>query len=98
MKLKIDQEFKRGDVQQKVFEEIKEYMKSPPVLVPPQHGKPFKLYVSADSQTIGSALMQEFEGKERVVFYLSRRLLDLEIRYSPIEKLCLCLYFSCTKQ
>ena len=72
-------------------------MKCPPVLVPPQQRKPFKLYVSADSQTIGSALMQEFEGKERVVFYLSIRLLDPETIYSPIEKLCLCLYFSCTK-
>ena len=80
----------------KMFEEIKEYMKSPPVLVPPQQGKPFKLYVSADSQTIGSALM-EFEGKECVVFYLSRRLLDPETRYSSIEKLCLCLYLSSTK-
>jgi len=39
--------------------------------------------------------MQEFEGKERVIFYLSRRLLDLETRYSPIEKICLHLYFSC---
>ena len=86
-----------GDVQQKVFEEIKEYMKCPPMLVPPQQGKPFKLYVSADYQTIGSALMQKFEEKERVVFYLSRKLLDSETRYSPIEKLCLCLYFSCTK-
>ena len=72
-------------------------MKSPPVFVRPQQGKSFTLYMSTDSQTIGSALMQEFEGKERVVFYLSRRLLDLETRYSPIEKLCLCLYFSCTK-
>ena len=53
-------------------------MKCPPVLVPPQQGKPFKLYVLADDQTIGSTLMQEFEGKERVVFYLSRRLLDPE--------------------
>ena len=84
--VKNDQEFKWGDVGQKSFEEIKEYMKCPPVLVPPQQGKPFKLYVSADSQTIGLALMQEFEGKERVVFYLSRRLLDPETRYSPIEK------------
>ena len=72
-------------------------MKCPPMLVPPQQGKPFKLYVSTDDQTIGSALMQEFEEKERVVFYLSRRLLDPETRYSPIENLCLCLYFSCTK-
>ena len=97
LKLKNDQEFKWGDAQQKAFEEIEEYMKCPPVLVHPQQGKPFKLYVSVDDQTIGSALMQEFEGKERVVFYLSRRFLDPETRYSPIEKLCLCLYFSCTK-
>ena len=81
----------------KTFEEIKEYMKYPPVLIPPQQGKPFKLNISADDHTIGLTLMQEFEGKERVAFYLSRRLLDPETRYSPIEKLCLCLYFSCTK-
>ena len=67
LKLKNDQEFKCGDIQQRAFEQIKEYMKCPPVLVPPQQGKPFKLYISADDKTIGSALMQEFEGKERVV-------------------------------
>ena len=44
-----------------------------------------------------SGLIQEFEGKEHVLYYLNRRLLDVETRYSPTEKLCLCLYFSCTK-
>ena len=63
------------------------------MLVPPQQGKPFKLYISADDKTIRSALMQEFEGKERVVFYLSRRLLDLETRYSPTEKIMLVFIF-----
>ena len=53
LKLKNDQEFKWGDVQQIAFEEIKEYMKCPPVMVPPQKGKPFKLYVSADSKQLG---------------------------------------------
>jgi hypothetical protein len=84
-----------GNKQQKEFEEIK-YMKSPLVLIPPQKRKPFKFYVAAGNHTIGSALMQEFEGKERVIFYLSRRLLDPETRCYPIEKLCLCLYCSCT--
>jgi hypothetical protein len=51
----------------------------------------------ANEQAIGSALVQEFEGKERVVYFVSRRLLDAEIRYSAVERLCLCLYFSCTK-
>jgi hypothetical protein len=36
LKLKHNQEFRWGDVQQKAFEEIKNYMKSPPVLIPPQ--------------------------------------------------------------
>ena len=37
------------------------------------------------------------EGKEHVIYYLSRRLLDTETRYSEMERLCLCLYFMCTK-
>ena len=57
LKLKANQEFRWDDIQQKAFDEIKEYMKSPPVLISPQHGKPFKLYVSADVHTIGSSLM-----------------------------------------
>jgi hypothetical protein len=97
LKLKKDQKFTWGNEQQKAFDEIKQYMKEPPVLVPPQLDKPFKLYVEADTQTIGSALIQEFEGKERVVAYLSRQLLDPETRYSAAEKLCLCVYYSCTK-
>jgi hypothetical protein len=97
LRIKKDQKFVWGDEQQKAFDEIKEYMNEPPVLVPPQLNKPFKLYVVADTQTIGSALLQEFEGNERVVAYLSRKLLDPEIRYSAAEKLCLCVYYSCTK-
>jgi len=66
------------------------------VLVPPQKHKPFKLYLSTDERAVGSALIEEFEGKECVMYYVSRRLLDAETRYSPVERLCLCLYFSCT--
>jgi ribonuclease HI len=97
LRVKKDQKFVWSDEQQKAFNEIEEYMKEPPILVPPQLNKPFKLYVAADTQTIGSALIQEFEGKERVVAYLSRKLLDPETRYSAVEKLCLCVYYSCTK-
>ena len=97
MKLKADQKFVWGEAQQKALDEIKQYLTSPPVLVPPQKHKPFKLYLSADERAIGSALIQEFEGKERVVYFVSRRFLDAETMYSPVEILCLCVYFSCTK-
>jgi hypothetical protein len=53
--------------------------------------------LSTDDTVIGSTLIQEFDGKERVICYLSRRLVDAETRYSAIEKLCLYLYFSCIK-
>jgi hypothetical protein len=97
LRIKKDQKFVWGEEQKKAFNEIKEYMNEPPVLVPPQLNKPFKLYMEADAQTIRSALIQEFEGKERVVAYLSRKLLDPETRYSAAAKLCLCVYYSCTK-
>ena len=79
------------------MDEIKKYLINPLVLVPPQYGKPFRLYLSTDDTIIGSVVIQEFEGKEHVIYYLSRRLVDAELRYSAIERLCLCLYFSCVK-
>lgn len=97
LKIKADQEFKWEAQHQKVLDGIKEYLSSPPVLVPPKDGTPFKLYISADMKSIGSTLIQEQDGKEHVIFYLSRRLIDAETRYTEVERMCLCLYFSCTK-
>ncbi|OMO91548.1 reverse transcriptase [Corchorus capsularis] len=83
---------------QEAFEAIKNYLISPPVLVPPRKDKPLYLYVSATTSSIGCFLAQEVEkGKEQVVYYLSRTLTDVEYRYSPIEKLCLSLYFAAIK-
>ena len=65
LKLKADQEFVWGKEQQLALDEIKNYLTNPPVLVPPQQGKPFRLYLSTVDMVIGSALIQEFEGKKR---------------------------------
>ena len=57
-----------------------------------------RLYIVASDKTLGSMLAQEDEnGVERPIYYLSRVLIDSETRYSLIENLCLCLYFSCMK-
>jgi hypothetical protein len=42
-------------------------------------------------------VVQVYDGKEKVVFFLSRRMLDVETRYPKIEKLCLYLFFTYTK-
>jgi hypothetical protein len=69
----------------------------PPVLQAPKSGVPFRLYVAVETSVIGAVLTQETGGKVYVVAYESRRLLDTETRCTFIEKLCLSLYYACTK-
>ena len=74
---------------QKAFELIKEYLLHPPILVPPQHGKPLLLYLSIVGEVVGSMLAREDDEKnERVIYYLSKRFHDYKTRYTSIEKSC----------
>ncbi|CAN6542153.1 unnamed protein product [Malus baccata var. baccata] len=98
LRLKDIESFEWGPPHQKAFDIIKAYLTYPPVLVPPQRGEPLKLYISASDKSIGSLLAQNNQGgKEEAVYYLSRILTEVETRYSPIEKLCLALYFTTSK-
>jgi hypothetical protein len=47
----------------------------------PQIGIPFRLYITVEDNVIGAILTQKIKGKEHAVTYLSRRLLDAEIRF-----------------
>jgi hypothetical protein len=76
-----------GAEQQEAFDLIKKYLSSAPVLKAPQVGVPFRLYIASEDRVIGVVLTQETGGKEHVVTYLSRRLVDAETRYTFIEKL-----------
>jgi hypothetical protein len=60
-------------------------------------GEVFRLYITAQTSMIGVVLMQEEDGNEFTVANVSRRLLDAETRYIYIKKLCLSLYYVCTK-
>ncbi|BFG20860.1 hypothetical protein CerSpe_071340 [Prunus speciosa] len=91
LKLKDEEKFRWEEVHQKAFDSIKEYLTKPPVLIPPKRGRPLKLYISAAENFIND------EKKEQAVYYLSRILTDTERKYSPVEKLCLALYFTATK-
>ncbi|XP_024164021.1 uncharacterized protein LOC112171000 [Rosa chinensis] len=98
LKLQGQNEFVWESQHQEAFNRIKAYLASPPVLVPSTAGFPLKLYISAAEASIGSLLAQDDEeGVEHAIFYLSRTLTDCETRYTPMEKLCLTLYFSACK-
>jgi hypothetical protein len=70
---------------------------SPPVLRAPKAGNPFKMYIARQERVIGIVLLQEEDGKEFPVAYVSQRLLDAETMYVSVEKLCLSLYYACSK-
>ena len=53
--------------------------------------------MAAEDKIIVAVLTQETEDKEYVITYISRRLIDTETRYTLTEKLCLSLYYACTK-
>jgi hypothetical protein len=97
VKIKADEEFRWGGRATTSVRRNKKYLARPPVLVPPQQDMPFYIYLSVGDTSIASVVVQVYDGKEKVVFYLSGKMLDTETRYHEIEKLCLCLFFTCTK-
>jgi hypothetical protein len=63
----------------------------------PMAGILFRLYITAEDAMIGAVLTQVMEDKEHIITYLSRCLIDAETRYSFIKKLCLSLFYACSK-
>ncbi|CAL2270628.1 unnamed protein product [Prunus armeniaca] len=98
LKLRDTERFVWGAEHQAALDDIKKYLSQPPVLMRPKRGKPLRLYILASEGFIGCLLAQNNESeREQAVHYLSRTLNMAELNYSPIEKLCLALYFATTK-
>ena len=77
---------------QAAFEQIKKYLQNPPVLSLPEPVRPLILYLSVTETTMGCMLAQESEDKvERAIYYLSKKMLEYDTRYTPVEKACLFL-------
>ncbi|XP_057779963.1 uncharacterized protein LOC130998564 [Salvia miltiorrhiza] len=80
------------------FKNIKSYLMRPPVLAAPVSGRLLILYIAAQERSMGALLAQENEGgKENALYYLSRTMTPNELKYAPIEKVCLALIFSIQK-
>jgi hypothetical protein len=85
LQLKNEAELTWGANEQHTFEDIKRYLSSPSVMKAPMAGIPFWLCIAAKDAAIGAVLTQVMEGKEHIITYLSRCLIDTERRYSFIE-------------
>ena len=66
--------------------------------MPPILGKPLILYISATTNSLGDLLAQQDElGKERAIYYISHTLVQYELNYTCIEKMCLAVVFTSQK-
>ncbi|XP_070007701.1 uncharacterized protein [Nicotiana sylvestris] len=67
---------------QKAFDKIKEYLSTPPVLVPPELGRPLLLYLSVLYGAFGCVLGQHDKTgrKEQAIYYLSKKFTPYEER------------------
>ena len=72
------------------FDTLKHVVISSPVLQPPYYNRYFLLYLAASNYTIGMVLVQTDNGhNENVIYYFSKVLLNIELRYPYVERLAL---------
>ena len=63
-------------------------MLSPPILVSHMPGRPLFLYLLVSDMALGCMLAQlDDSRKERAIYYLSKRMLEYEMRYVTIGRL-----------
>ena len=84
---------------QEAFEKIKNYLMKPPILVPPIPKKPLLLYLTTTDTAMGALLAQYLEEtrKENVIYYISKKMLPYEEKYSTLEKTCIELVWATHK-
>ncbi|KAL0449238.1 UNVERIFIED_CONTAM: Ribonuclease HI [Sesamum latifolium] len=79
------------------FEDLKTYLAKLLLLVKPVPGDTLYLYISSTPQAVSSVLVQEEEGDQTPIYYVSKVLNGAESRYPPIEKMALALVVTARK-
>ena len=80
-----------GPEHEKAFTELKQYLSSPLILFSPLPEKDLFMYLAVSEVAVSAGLFCEKNKKQRLVFYMSRMLLDVETHYSAVEKMVLTL-------
>ena len=73
------------------FDNLKQLLTTPLVLTKPDLNLPLIMYISALTNIVSSALVQEKDETQQPIYFTSRILQDLETRYQMVEKVVLAL-------
>ena len=71
----------------------------PPILVPPVLEKPLLLYLTTIDIAMGALLAQYLEETrtENAIYYISKKMLPYEEKYSPLQKTCVAFVWATRK-
>jgi hypothetical protein len=88
--LKQDSEFIWDTISNNSFEALKLSLTQAPILFPLDYSRDYFLYLATSKYTIGMVLVQGDDAHdEHVIYYLSRSLTPIEIKYQHVKKLAL---------
>ena len=87
--LKKSTRFTWTDDCEQIFQKLKRTLTSPPIK--PDTSQPLLVYITATDYTVSVALVQEIEGTQHPMDFVSRTLQGPETRYQMVEKLALSL-------
>lgn len=78
--------FSWTEKEEDAFNKLKHHLVSAPILACPDYTKPFEVHTDASDYGIGAMLTQSFDGKDRVIAYMSKSLTKQERNYSATER------------
>nr|AAM01098.1 Putative retroelement [Oryza sativa Japonica Group]AAP52950.1 retrotransposon protein, putative, Ty3-gypsy subclass [Oryza sativa Japonica Group] len=82
---------------QAAFDELKQYLQSPPALISPAPGSELLLYLAASPVAVNAALVQETDSGQKPVYFVSEALQGAKTRYIEMEKLAYALVMASRK-
>ena len=69
-----------------MFQQLKEYLSHLPIISSPEADEVLFTYIAVVPHAVSLVLIRVDGGRQRPVYYVSKSLHDVEIRYLPLEK------------
>ncbi|GMH25257.1 hypothetical protein Nepgr_027100 [Nepenthes gracilis] len=82
---------------QTAFDELKQYLASPPLLTSPKDEEELYLYLAVSEASLSSVLVRQESDIQQPVYYVSKTLTGPETRYPRAKKVALALIFAARK-
>ena len=79
------------------FQQLKEYLSQPPIMSSLEADEVLYGYITVASHAMSLVLIQDDNGLQKLVYYVSKSLHEAEVKYLPLEKAILAVVHATRK-